>query len=131
VKEYKNAIMTKSRNLLASQIKQSLSLPLNSSCKQTEFKSKSSLEKPLINQTRNRQISQERCLQLYEKGKIKNEYTRLSQQNLNKNKEENELKECTFKPKINKSINRKLSVGNFEGGFYERTVNWKKMNKEK
>jgi hypothetical protein len=75
--------------------------------------------------------SQERCLLLYEKGKIKNEYMRLAHNNPNKLKEEKELKECTFKPKIYSGLNRRNSAGNLEGSFYDRTLNWKKMNQEK
>ena len=122
--------MSKSRNVIENHLKQALSLPMNNS-KKNEFKSKATFEKQKPNKTTMRVNSQERCFQLYEKGKIKNEYTRLSQYNPNKVKEESELKECTFKPHVNRTMNRKLSVGNMEGGFYERTVNWKKMNQEK
>lgn len=75
--------------------------------------------------------AQKRCYLLYEKGKIKNEVSKLINQKNNELREQKELSECTFKPKVNK-LNRKNSMGEFEQkGIYDRAINWKKRKNEK
>jgi len=133
VKSNKNDLISKSRNILHNQLKQSLSLPINHISNQiTEARNKNKiyLKKETQNDKSTRTRSQEKCHLLYEKGKIKNEFTRLAHQNTDKARDQAELKECTFRPRINRKTNNKHSLS-IEGSFYDRSINWKKINQEK
>ena len=85
-----------------------------------------------INKQSNKQ--KERCLNLYEKGKMKNELYRINLQKENHVKEEKVLAECTFKPVTNCALNKNKSENKQKSNgkeFYDRTVGWKKHNLEK
>lgn len=72
----------------------------------------------------------DRCLDLYEKGKMKNDLNKIIYQKNIEAKEEKLVSECTFKPWTNSVMNptkEKLS-GKL---LYERTVKWKKDQMEK
>jgi len=72
----------------------------------------------------------DRCLALYDKGKMKSDLNKIIYQ---KNIEEKEIKlisECTFKPRTNSAMNQnKEKICGKE--LYDRTVKWKKDQIEK
>lgn len=76
----------------------------------------------------------ERCMILYEKAKIKNEVNKIMFLKNYEIKEQKELEECTFKPKINLDIMEDpyYNVQKFETddhnpnkSLYDRSMNWK------
>lgn len=118
---------------MANQLQQSLSMPIKMNMSKQSDRGKfiANMDNTKLKVKSSCSKSQENCFLLYEKGKIKNEYTRLVHQNTNKVRDQAELKECTFKPRINTKINRKLSLASIEGSFYDRAISWKKINQEK
>lgn len=74
---------------------------------------------------------------LYEKGKIKNELIKMMHEKNNEIKAQQELSECTFKPRLNipkKSKNGsavKKSVKEQRGSIYTRNVYWNQQKTEK
>lgn len=80
----------------------------------------------------------EKCFNLYENGKIKNEVSKLLAQKNEEIKKQNELRECTFFPKTNfsernfgdKNINNQM-LKKLESNFYERIINWQQKKEKK
>jgi hypothetical protein len=88
-----------------------------------------------------KQEAQERCLLLYEKGKIKNEVNKLLYEKNYDRKAQDELSRCTFKPFVLPPKN-KLSTQNIQetkmtksnkraSSIYNRNINWAKATNEK
>lgn len=73
----------------------------------------------------------QRCNQLYENGKIKNEVSRLINQKNSILRDQKELSECTFRPKINCMYLMKTVHNLDQHGVYDRAINWKKRKIEK
>jgi hypothetical protein len=80
----------------------------------------------------------DKCLSLYENGKIKNEVNRLLAEKNMKIKEEIELKECTFFPKTNfndrfngdKNVNNQV-MKKLESNFFDRISSWQQKKEKK
>jgi len=80
----------------------------------------------------------EKCLSLYENGKIKNEVNRLLAEKNKKIKQEMELKECTFFPKTNlndrfiadKNVNNQI-MKKLESNFFDRITSWQQKREKK
>lgn len=79
----------------------------------------------------------EKCLSLYENGKIKNEVNRLLAEKNQKIKEDMELKECTFFPKTNmnekigdKNVNNQV-MKKLESNFFDRISSWQQKKEKK
>lgn len=78
--------------------------------------------------------SMERCYLLYEKGKIKNEVNRIMYHKNEELKVQNELKECTWKPKLNamnKKMEENLKIMTKDTKIYNRGIKWKIKNNQK
>ncbi len=78
--------------------------------------------------------SMERCYILYEKGKIKNEVNRIMYHKNEEMKVQNELKDCTWKPKffkISKQLEDNVKVIIKDTKIYNRTIQWKFKNNHK
>lgn len=74
----------------------------------------------------------ERCYLLYEKGKIKNEVNRIMFLKNEELKVQNEMKDCTWKPQLNK-INKQLEHKLLSNGMkiYNRSIKWLAQNSQK
>jgi hypothetical protein len=80
----------------------------------------------------------DKCLSLYENGKIKNEVNRLLAEKNQKIKEDMELKECTFFPKTNfnerfmgdKNVNNQV-MKKLESNFFDRISSWQQKKEKK
>ncbi len=78
--------------------------------------------------------SLERCYILYEKGKIKNEVNRIMYHKMEELKMQSELKECTWRPRLNKiskQLEDNLKVIIKDTKIYNRTIQWKFKNNHK
>jgi hypothetical protein len=76
----------------------------------------------------------ERCFLMYEKGKIKNEVNRIMYHKNEELKVQNELKECTWKPKlfkISKKLEKNLQLLIKGTKIYNRSMIWKNKQNEK
>ena len=76
----------------------------------------------------------ERCLLMYEDGKIKNEINKIMYHKNEEIKAQSELSVCTWKPKINKKINKggenqRLYYNNTK--IHDRFINWKEKKQHK
>jgi hypothetical protein len=86
-------------------------------------------------ETQKKKHANERCLMLYEKGKIKNEVNKIMFMKNEELKKVKELVSCTFKPKLNKKIlqgdldNHKMKLR--EDQIYKRNVTWMLRNAER
>jgi len=94
---------------------------------------KEEIEKTEKNKEKHKR-SVERCVNMYEKGKIKNEINRLMFHKNEEVKEQNELSLCTWKPELNKRNNKKeenLKVLYSQTKIYNRTQSWKLLKAQK
>lgn len=76
-------------------------------------------------------LAAERCLLLYEKGKIKSEVNRLMYQKNEELRLQQELNSCTFKPKLNTTVKKKDSSKFNNSDMYNKNIHWKKMQDQK
>ena len=84
-------------------------------------------------ETRRKQ-SLERCLILYEKGKIKNYVNTIMYQKNEELKIQNEMKECSWKPKltkINKKLEENIKIFTRDTKIYDRSIQWKIKTEQK
>jgi hypothetical protein len=88
-----------------------------------------------------RKEAQDRCYMLYEKGKVKNEVSKLIFEKHHEMKVQSEMNYCTFKPKTNKK-SEKMTANNIQkeidgvmhkksSQFYHKSVFWKSKKFEK
>jgi hypothetical protein len=92
----------------------------------------------VLEEQRRKKNATEKCLSLYENGKIKNEVNRLMAIKNQKLKEEMELKECTFFPKTNfnekffgdKNLNNQI-MKKLESNFFDRIISWQQKREKK
>ena len=76
----------------------------------------------------------ERCFILYEKGKIKNEVNRIMYHKNEELKLQNELKDCTWRPKllkVSKKLEDNIKVLIKDTKIYNRSIQWKFKNNHK
>jgi hypothetical protein len=80
----------------------------------------------------NKSRSMERTNFLYEKGKIKNKLNKLLHEKSQKTKIQNEIQECTWKPKLNKlnpNMEQKLKILINDTKIYNRNYKFKNRSK--
>ena len=89
-----------------------------------------------LNSKKEKKVGEIRSNILYEKGLIKNELIKIICEKNNEIKSKNELKECTFKPSINKSI-KTIKYFNTEKQSehgkttYDRNLFWKNRTSDR
>jgi len=72
----------------------------------------------------------DRCLMLYQKGRVKAENAKLKVQQIQVEKEDKIMSQCTFKPQTIASFGKKDKHLSGEE-FYEKEIEWKNKQKEK
>jgi hypothetical protein len=86
------------------------------------------------NEDQKKKQSIERCYLLYEKGKIKNEINRIMYHKNEELKIQKELKNCTWKPELNKrcgKLEENLKIIMKDTKIYNRGVRWKVQTNQK
>jgi hypothetical protein len=89
-------------------------------------------EEPLVTEPK-RKTPDFRYNMLYEKAKIKNEMIKIIYEKNNELKIQQELTECTFKPKIisKKKDEKVFQLNQCKDNLYIRNMHWNRQKKEK
>jgi len=96
------------------------------------------MKNPQMSSMNSKMISKakERCIMLYEKGKIKNELNKMIFQKNYEVRAYKELEECTFQPRTNSTefLKKRESITEYlrhnEDTFYQKNLYWKNLKNE-